>query len=81
MFESRLLGKLCEQTYLQGIKMTPLGILVLNTKINSIFIEKVAIFVSHAPPPFSRNDQNLVNMGAFHIVSGHIGTANTNGGV
>jgi len=36
LFESWLLGKLCEQTYLQGVKMTPLGILVLNQILLSV---------------------------------------------
>ena len=50
-------------------------------QINSIFSKKVAIIVSHSlPPPFS-DDLNLVNMGVLHIVSGHIGAANTNGDV
>jgi len=33
------------------------------------------------PPPFPDDPNLVINMGALHIVSGHIGAANTNGGV
>jgi len=47
-------------------------------QIKSNFSENVAILVSHALPPPS---QMTLIMGALHIVFGHIGDANTNGGV